>query len=181
MARSQARSCPVFVASTRSFFLPHHRVSSFRGLPPSRRSNETVVARLIRPAQSAPILAPRSSPTLAAGLFSHVHGGAMQRMTTIERAFHLARSATFACLTEVVPTLDREGYSASQIQGPLLKRQLTCLIKAARPKSIDRDLSCGVRAIEERPARKLGLTTGRETIEPHPPCRRVFTARYHGP
>jgi hypothetical protein len=69
----------------------------------------------------------------------------MQRMTTMERAFHLARSGRFACLTEVVTTLDREGYSASQIQGPLLKRQLTGLIKAARPELLDRDLSRGVR------------------------------------
>jgi hypothetical protein len=145
VARSRARSCPVFVSSTRGFFLPHHRVSSFRGLPPSHRSYETVVARLIRPAQSAPILAPRSSPTLAAGLFSHVPGGAMQRMTTMERAFHLARSGTFTCLTEIVTTLDREGYSSSQIQGPILKRQLTGLIKAARPKPLDRALSRGVR------------------------------------
>jgi hypothetical protein len=68
-----------------------------------------------------------------------------QRMTTMERAFHLARSGRFACLTEVVTTLDREGYSASQIQGPLLKRQLTGLIKAARPEPLDRDLARGVR------------------------------------
>jgi hypothetical protein len=39
----------------------------------------------------------------------------------------------------------REGYSANQIQGPLLKRQLTVLIKAARPEPLDRDLSRGVR------------------------------------
>ena len=48
-------------------------------------------------------------------------------------------------LTEVVTTLDREGYSANQIQGPLLKRQLTGLIKAARPEPLERDLSRGVR------------------------------------
>jgi hypothetical protein len=68
-----------------------------------------------------------------------------QRMTTMERAFHLARSGRFAYLTEVVTTLDREGYYTSQIQGPLLKRQLTGLIKAARPEPLDRDLSRGVR------------------------------------
>jgi hypothetical protein len=45
----------------------------------------------------------------------------------------------------MVTTLDREGYSANQIQGPLLKRQLTGLIKAARPELLDRDLSRGVR------------------------------------
>jgi hypothetical protein len=59
----------------------------------------------------------------------------MQRLTSMERAFHLARSGRFTTLTEVVITLDREGYSANQIQGPLLKRQLTGLIKAAGPES----------------------------------------------
>jgi hypothetical protein len=44
----------------------------------------------------------------------------------------------------VLTTLDREGYSASQIQGPLLKRQLTDLIKTARPAPLDRDLARGV-------------------------------------
>ena len=56
----------------------------------------------------------------------------MHRMTTMERAFHLAQSGRFTRLTEVLTILDREGYSASQIQGPLLKRQLKDLIKAAR-------------------------------------------------
>jgi hypothetical protein len=69
----------------------------------------------------------------------------MQRMTSMERAFHLARSGRFTRLTEVVTTLDREGYSTSQIQGPLLKRQLTDLIKAASRYPLDRDLSRGVR------------------------------------
>jgi hypothetical protein len=90
---------------------------------------------------------PAVEPILARGSFSHVHGGA-QRMTSMERAFHLARSGRFTTLTEVVTTLDREGYSANQIQGPLLKRQLTVLIKAARPEPL-----------EQRPARKLGATT----------------------
>jgi len=50
-------------------------------------------------------------------------------MTTMERAFHLARSGRFTSLSEVTKSLDREGYSVGQIQGPLLKRQLTDLIK----------------------------------------------------
>jgi hypothetical protein len=69
----------------------------------------------------------------------------MQRMTIMERGFHLARSVRFTCRTEVVTTLDRKEYSARQIQGPLLKRQLTGLIKAARPEPLDRDLSRGLR------------------------------------
>ena len=56
----------------------------------------------------------------------------MQRLTTLQRAFDLARFGRFATLTDLVKTLEREGYLVSQIQGPFLKRQLTNLIKAAR-------------------------------------------------
>jgi hypothetical protein len=62
-------------------------------------------------------------------------------MTTMERAFHVARSGRFTTLTGLVKTLDREGYSANQIQGPIQKRQLTSLIRAACPEPLDRDLS----------------------------------------
>ena len=60
-----------------------------------------------------------------------------QRMTALERAFQLARSGSVAALTEIVSSLNREGYSASQIEGRLLKRQLADLIKAARKASVD--------------------------------------------
>lgn len=53
-------------------------------------------------------------------------------MTALERAFQLARSGRVAGLSEIVTSLNREGYSASQIEGRLLKRQLADLIKAAR-------------------------------------------------
>lgn len=55
-----------------------------------------------------------------------------QKMTALERAFQLARSGSVAGLTEIVASLNREGYSAKQIEGPLLKRQLARLIKGAR-------------------------------------------------
>ena len=60
-----------------------------------------------------------------------------QKMTALERAFQLARSGRVAGLTEIVTSLNREGYSASQIEGPVLKRQLSGLIKAARKASAD--------------------------------------------
>jgi hypothetical protein len=60
-----------------------------------------------------------------------------QRMTALERAFQLARSGSVAGLTEIVSSLNREGYSANQIEGRLLKRQLADLIKAARKASVD--------------------------------------------
>jgi hypothetical protein len=52
-------------------------------------------------------------------------------MTELERAFQLARSGRVAGLTDIITTLKRDGYSASQIEGPLLKRQLADLIKGA--------------------------------------------------
>jgi hypothetical protein len=58
--------------------------------------------------------------------------GMDQRMTALERAFQLARSGTVAGLTDIITSLKRDGYPASQIEGPLLKRQLADLIKAAR-------------------------------------------------
>jgi hypothetical protein len=60
-----------------------------------------------------------------------------QKMTALERAFQLARSGSVAGLTEIISTLNREGYSGSQIEGRLLKRQLADLIKAARKASLD--------------------------------------------
>jgi hypothetical protein len=55
-----------------------------------------------------------------------------QRMTELERAFQLAKSGRVAGLTDIITSLKRDGYPASQIEGPLLRRQLTDLIKAAR-------------------------------------------------
>ena len=53
-------------------------------------------------------------------------------MTALERAFQLARSGRVAGLTDIVNALRGEGYSADQIEGRALRRQLADLIKAAR-------------------------------------------------
>jgi hypothetical protein len=53
-------------------------------------------------------------------------------VTALERAFQLAKSGQVSGLTEIVKALRREGYSANQIEGPALKRQLAALIKTAR-------------------------------------------------
>ena len=60
-----------------------------------------------------------------------------QKLTALERAFQLARSGSVAGLTEIISSLNREGYSSNQIEGRLLKRQLADLIKAARKASVD--------------------------------------------
>jgi hypothetical protein len=38
-----------------------------------------------------------------------------ERMTALERAFQLARSGRVAGLTEIISSLNREGYSANRI------------------------------------------------------------------
>ena len=53
-------------------------------------------------------------------------------MTAVERAFYLARSGRFPGITEILKSLKRDGYATDQIQGQVLKRQLTKLIRAAR-------------------------------------------------
>jgi hypothetical protein len=55
------------------------------------------------------------------------------RITALERAFQLARSGKVSGLSGIVKALRREGYSGDQIEGPALKRQLTGLMKTARP------------------------------------------------
>jgi hypothetical protein len=60
-----------------------------------------------------------------------------QKVTALERAFQLARSGRVAGLTEIALALKREGYSADQIEGRGLKRQLNDLIKAARKANVD--------------------------------------------
>jgi hypothetical protein len=61
----------------------------------------------------------------------------VQRATSLERAFQLARSGRVAKLEEIVRSLNREGYAANQIEGPLLKRKLGDLIKAARKQGVN--------------------------------------------
>ena len=53
-------------------------------------------------------------------------GGMDHRMTTLQRAFQLAKSG------RVIGAIKAEGYSANQIEGPVLRRQLVDLIKVAR-------------------------------------------------
>jgi hypothetical protein len=62
-----------------------------------------------------------------------------QKITALERAFQLAMSGHAAGLSEIITSLNRDGYYANQIEGPLLKRQLVDLIKAARKGSANSD------------------------------------------
>jgi hypothetical protein len=53
-------------------------------------------------------------------------------VSTIERAFQLARSASIRDIADIKRALDREGYYSRWIEGKAITRQLRELIKAAR-------------------------------------------------
>lgn len=57
----------------------------------------------------------------------------MSRYTTaLERAFALAREGKCNNVADIVRKLNAEGYSGSQVEGAMLRKQLSTLIKAAR-------------------------------------------------
>lgn len=53
--------------------------------------------------------------------------------TSIERAFHLARTGRFATVSEIKSALSAEGYSTTTIVGRVLNAQLRKLIRDTRP------------------------------------------------
>ena len=61
--------------------------------------------------------------------------GAMDSGTTaLERAFQLARSGDYVSVSDIKKQLSFEGYSASQVAGRTLTKQLLALIREARAK-----------------------------------------------
>jgi len=52
-------------------------------------------------------------------------------MTSLERAFELARSGVCATVSEIRHRLFAEGYAADQIDGPHLIRQLRALCESS--------------------------------------------------
>ena len=52
-------------------------------------------------------------------------------MTTIERAFELAKSGKYTSVAEIKQKLQNEGYSLVQLEGRELAKQLRELIKGA--------------------------------------------------
>ena len=53
-------------------------------------------------------------------------------LTTLERAFQLARSGDCVSVADIKKQLSTEGYSAAQVSGPTLTKQLAALIREAR-------------------------------------------------
>ena len=59
-------------------------------------------------------------------------GGMDQTKTALERAFELAKSGRYTRVSDLKRAVSSEGYSAAQLQGPMLTRQLGQLIRAAK-------------------------------------------------
>jgi uncharacterized protein with gpF-like domain len=57
----------------------------------------------------------------------------MSRYTTsLERAFDLAREGKCNTVADIVRKLNAEGYSGSQVEGAMLRKQLSNILKASR-------------------------------------------------
>ena len=54
------------------------------------------------------------------------------RKNTLERAFDMARTGRHARLSDLIDCLNREGYDGRQVSGPVLRKQLSNLIKEAK-------------------------------------------------
>ena len=63
----------------------------------------------------------------------------MRRLTTIERAFELARSGTYSNLGKLRQALSKEGYGdvRAQLDGRSIQAQLNALLDAAMPGRTD--------------------------------------------
>jgi hypothetical protein len=55
-----------------------------------------------------------------------------QNKTALERAFELARSGRHATAGDIARAVSGEGYSAAQLEGPALRRQLGAIIRQAK-------------------------------------------------
>jgi hypothetical protein len=55
-----------------------------------------------------------------------------RNITTLERAFQLAKSGSYASVAAIKKRLKTEGYSVAQISGGALSKQLNVLIQAAQ-------------------------------------------------
>ena len=88
--------------------------------------------------------------------------------TTIERAFDLARSGACSRVGDIVARLGREGYDGRQIHGPVLKKQLACLIEQARKADDGRRASQRMNHKKARDRRAAGKVIGTSLQEATP-------------
>jgi hypothetical protein len=56
----------------------------------------------------------------------------MPHVSVLERAFQLARSGRYGCISEIKKRLTEEGYTTDQVTGPILRQQLSNMMQIAR-------------------------------------------------
>lgn len=56
----------------------------------------------------------------------------LPHVSALERAFQLARSGRYGCISEIKRRLTEEGYGADQVTGPILRQQLSNMMQIAR-------------------------------------------------
>jgi len=78
-----------------------------------------------------------------------------QGMSAVERAFQVAKSGRVGKVSELIRSLEREGFNSGQIYGPLLRRELTALIRTARKESGRDDVECASEKGATTVARRL--------------------------
>lgn len=61
------------------------------------------------------------------------------RVTSLERAFQMARSGKFSSVAEIKKQLSIEGYSVAQVTGRVLARQLKELMQEAQDMALPSD------------------------------------------
>jgi hypothetical protein len=59
------------------------------------------------------------------------------KLTSLERAFQLAKSGNCATIEDIRRALRSEGYGTEQIVGPALLRQLRAILATSRPATMD--------------------------------------------
>lgn len=69
-----------------------------------------------------------AAPRVMLGVMDH-------SITTIARAFQLAKSGAVASVSDIKKQLKAEGYRIDQIEGPTLSKQLRSLINTAKTPS----------------------------------------------
>jgi hypothetical protein len=56
----------------------------------------------------------------------------LPHVSVLERAFQLARSGRYGCISEIKKRLTEEGYTTDQVTGPILRQQLSNMMQIAR-------------------------------------------------
>ena len=83
------------------------------------------------------VLVRRGRPPSAGASFGMLSPSVMlsamdEKTTSLERAYELAKSGLCNSVTDIEQSLKAEGYSCEQLTGPILRKQLSTLIRNSK-------------------------------------------------